>query len=223
MNNKLVVFLLLLISAIIFFNACSKKNSSPLDPQMTSTIVQTRTITQTSTNIGTPTNTPTSTQTVTPIATVSHFASGLESWYRDVTGGGFTSIVYNSDPTYSALGTTGSVQETCNFTSTFSTGFLRKDFPSYIDLTGRTIRAYIYVPATLATISAPYTAFIEINSTSSGFTSGPSVNLNTAGWTLVQYTPSGVGENSVDRVIVGVYRNSPNDWSGTMYIDEISW
>jgi len=173
--------------------------------------------------------TGTATPAVTPASTFFNFATDTGGWNYE-TGAALNSG-YNADPVYSAAGTTGSAYVYCEFDGTYSSMYFSKNFSSpYLDLTGKIIKAYIYVPADLAALTPPYTAHITIIPTGSaggqGIASGGYTNLDTPGWKLLQYTPSSfsnTGAGSVLRVAVGVNRTAPNDWFGTFYVDEISW
>ncbi|HDQ25687.1 MAG TPA: hypothetical protein ENN43_02955 [bacterium] len=102
-------------------------------------------------------------------------------------------------------------------------GYMSRDYSPTINLDGKTIKAYIYVPSSLAVLSPSYYAHIQIHSLAGGYTFGGAIDLDTEGWNLMQWAPAGIGVNEVDRVTIVVGRTAPNDWSGVVYIDEISY
>ena len=222
MKKKMMVIAIGIMAIYVLSNGCQKGNTvTPANETPANTSTPT-------VPAGTPTNTFTYTATKTPTATNTpdiisyHFTTDLEGWVRDPRGQGFLDVTYNSDPAYSALGTTGSAQVICDFYSPLNIGLMSKNYSPTINLTGKTIKAYIYVPADLAALSPSYYADIEIHSLEGSYQFGGTIDLNTAGWNLIQWAPTGVGVDAVDTVSILVGRTNPNDWSGIIYIDEIS-
>ncbi|MEM5777502.1 MAG: hypothetical protein QXJ06_03565 [Candidatus Aenigmatarchaeota archaeon] len=228
--KRTVIIIIGIVFLINLFSNC-KKHISPepiTDGISTSTFTPggpTGTPTNTFTNTMTRTATITVTATVTntPNITYYHFVTDLEGWIRDPLGGGFISVVYNSDPAYSALGTTGSAQVNCDFYSPYNVGYLTKNLSSPIDLTGKTIKAYIYVPLSLAALTSKYSVFIMIHSVEGGYKIGESITLDTEGWMIIQYSPIWEWLTDIDIIKIGINRTAPDNWSGVVYIDEISW
>jgi hypothetical protein len=202
-----------------------KQKSNPAgatDPTSTNTPFYTKTITPTVTITGTTTPTPTATTTNTPNITIYSFESGLDGWSKNSLGMGVTTVAYNTDTAYTHSGSAGSLRADSSFYSPYNLGWVSLTLSHAVNMTGKTISAWIYVPSSLAAVSSTYTAFIEIYGSNS-YQTGTSYSLNTSGWVQLQYTPSGAGEDAVTKVVIVVLRTLPDDWSGSYYLDDISW
>jgi hypothetical protein len=180
------------------------------------------------TSTTTATITPTFTTTMTPDAgsKTYSFESTDDGW--NTTSVAITSVGRSTNVAYSG---TGSLAVGCSFTSdpTYYLGFVGKDFSSDpIDLRGKTITFHVYVPADLAAISPPYDVqleFVDAIANAWVHLSGPT--LASAGWNTLQFAcPSTANYSYVNLITLTIEKGSnytSANWSGTVYLDEISW
>jgi hypothetical protein len=120
-----------------------------------------------------------------------------------------------------------------------STTVLYQYFSTYANLTNRTVTIWVYVPAGLAAKSPGY--YIDLWVQRPDVSSSPECHygpaLNTAGWNEVKFVFKAYSTDPLDgtthdyqdvQVMYFAVENlvngeTPGDWSGTIYLDELSW
>ncbi len=179
-------------------------------------------------------STPQPTATATMVPGNYHFDSNLGGWMLNPALTGITSAVLNTSPLYVSAGA-GSVQLTCDFTGQTYTataaGELGYDYSAApLNLTGKTVKVYVYSQGGITSLSPVYE--IELYLKSPGLTKhGYVTNLITAGWASASYPmslyTSGIDLTNITYVgfrITKSYSGSVSpDWSGTLYLDEVTW
>jgi hypothetical protein len=176
-------------------------------------------ITPTSTIYVTPTITPTSG----PINLTYDFEGGLNGW---VLGGdpGFTAandVAAASVPGGTVISGNYCAAVTCNFIGTNAGGEFVVH-PSPIDFSSASnITAHVYVPAD---IPASYSAQVFILTMPGyGFKGQNNAALTPGAWNTIILNVSGTTNiNDVDTVAVQLLKNGGVDWSGTIYVDDVT-
>ncbi len=165
-------------------------------------------------------------------ATFYSFDSSLDGWNSMGTANETLSI--NTDAAYIKAGA-GSVKCTATLSSTGSKAIIfYKAFGTNQSLTSRTVTLWVYVPVALSAMSPGY--YIDLNIKRSSMPNpdtiyGPA--LNTSGWKSCTYTiPAYSSDGNVTHdysdvtmmyFIVENTGQTPADWTGDLYFDELSW
>jgi len=158
----------------------------------------------------------------------------LSNWETENDGEhGFTSLALSSDQKASG---SSSVAINCdmkgsNGKSKTTKGSFKLNFDKPIDLRGKLISAKVYLPKSLFNKkfkSASFGTMLYIKTTDSYKWSDGGWNdiANTLqpGWNKLSYAPIGVQEDDTREIgiMLGKGNDAP-DWSGTIYIDDISY
>lgn len=158
----------------------------------------------------------------------------LSTWVSDNNGElGFTNLTISSDQKASG---SSSVAITCdmkgtNGSSKNTKGAFKINFDQPVDFKGRLITAKVYLPKELFSKqfkSASYGAILYIKTTDNYIWSDSGWNdiANTLkpGWNEISYAPIGVRESETREIGIMIGKgDGALDWSGTIYIDDISF
>jgi hypothetical protein len=159
-----------------------------------------------------------------------HFADGLDGWKVSAGTLGLTVLTYEDSPDNAAQGTTGTAKLTYNFNGTTTDiqpiSWFLIDLSSSVDFSGRTVSLWIKAPLSIATMDGYTVKFAMYNGTWTTVPFTPSL-ISTAD-TFVQYNcpltqiPDIAGVTSAAIIIIK-NTNATADWSGDLYLDEITW
>lgn len=169
-------------------------------------------------------------------STFYNFDTSLEYWNSN--GLSSETLSINTDSNYIKEGA-GSIKCACTLSETSSPakiGILYKVFVANQDITNRTVTIWVYVPASLASLSPGYFLYLNIERVSlpSRVDTYYGATLNTAGWTQVKIAFSAYSTDTsnvthdfsdVQMMYFSVENSiqTPADWTGDIYFDELSW
>jgi hypothetical protein len=250
MKNLFVLFSVLAITGTAVSSGCQLRTPTEVPfpsatPTTTDTELTTPTQTRTVTATGTPTpsatqsGTPTLTATLTVTATATQTSTitpdtGSKSYDFEAGDHGWTSEGqaalniwgWNSSAAHTG---TGSFRMNCAFTTTDYIASVIKDFSSApVNLKGKTFTMWVYVPSTLGAIDPPYATMLYMgDSTGWHSVNGPSLTASNT-WQQVNISVPGVfsSEDNMYKVVFWIYKSDSlltADWSGDVYVDDISW
>jgi hypothetical protein len=207
------VFCAVLVVCMLSIAGCRTRVASAPGPEPTATL------TGTATMFMTPTITPTSA----PFSLTFDFEGSLNGW---VLGGdpGFTivnDVAASSVPGGTVISGSHCAAVTCNFSGSNVAGEF-EFYPSQPDFSAASvITAHVYIPADLPAgysvqvliLTLPGYVFKGQNYPSLTVGAWNTVSLNIVGATYI---------NDVNRVSIQLLKNSGADWSGTIYVDDVT-
>jgi len=247
-DSKVILILALILSFMLFVTACSSKGnaSSPDDEQIQKENLQTITDVTNTTQEET---SPKKVEDEDPLTEAIEneptnkvnfgFEGDMEGWqlsnWESETDGELGCISAEISAEQKASGSS-SVAIACDFkgqlgSSKTTKGAFKINFDEPIDLSGKILSVKVYVPEDLQAeqfISAPYGFKLYIKTTDNWtWSDGGWVDIpNTLqpGWNEIIFAPIGVKEKETREIGIQISKgdNSP-DWSGTIYIDDISY
>ncbi len=224
MNFKAMLSLILFVSLMLFISACASTGdaSTPINNNNQSSSENKKEI-----------------YTISSIQTNVDFEKDFGNWcmstWETENNGelGFTSFALSTDQKASGA---SSVAITCdmkgsNGISKTTKGAFKINFEKPIDLKGKLLSAKVYLPEELFEEqfrSASFGAVLYIKTTESYMWSDGGwndiANSLQPGWNELSYAPIGVKESDTREIgiMIGKGEGAP-DWSGTIYIDDISY
>jgi hypothetical protein len=153
--------------------------------------------------------------TPTPATAKYHFETGREGWVSSFCTNG--PVVINTDPAYCALSTLGSVK--CNIITNSPCFEFSRSFSPAINLQGKKINAYIYVPEWMSDPVKNSQVYMRVNSYDySSYTS-----LTRTGWSKISFSPTAYGTDTVQLIALHVNWQPITTTAEVFYIDEISY
>ncbi|HRU39749.1 MAG TPA: hypothetical protein P5511_07725, partial [Candidatus Goldiibacteriota bacterium] len=140
----------------------------------------------------------------------------------------FTWMGHNTDAQYVSSGA-GSMAVEVNMTNVTAAkrGDVSIDLSSApADMSARTITAYIWTPAGIELLSPPY-CFQAFLATSLQAAFSVNMTITASGWVKYEIpAPAASWSSSVEYVGIRMRKTNGTttpDWSGRIYIDEVSW
>ena len=222
MKKAELFFFLAVLSAMIFIFACSKKNN----PSGPGPDKNTPTVTMTSCVGCTATCTPTI--TVTTVQSYYGFDDGsLEGWTIGGWGGPSACAANAASVTNTPVHSGAySIKLDYSLTSSCDQAVLSLTFSQPVDLTGKSIVAHLWAPASLVGNGTQYYENMGITGSQGEETDANPLTITASGsWQLVSWSPSLAGEEAVTQIsiIIGKISGTSPDTSGLVYIDDIVW
>ena len=171
-----------------------------------------------------------------PASVFYDFDVSLDGWESN--GISNETLSYNTDANFIKTGA-GSVK--CSVTLSYADttpkiGLLYQNFVSNQNLSNRTVTIWVYVPATLAATNPGYYLNLNVKRQSMGINIDTfyGIGLGTAGWNKVTYEIPAYSTDAgnvthdysdVQMMYFAVEKSyqTPANWTGDIYFDELSW
>ncbi|MBP7792534.1 MAG: hypothetical protein KA120_05670 [Candidatus Goldbacteria bacterium] len=208
MKKIMTVFLsFILVTAMISFMGCSSDDDNPTNPEP----------------VATSTEVPTATEV--PVPVLYPFDTDQTDDWALGDDPAFSDLTYNSEEGHTAP---GCMQVTGDFTTPGAKGEVQRFLGSETNFTGKTITAWINIPADLVQPSTPYGVQIFVQDESYGW-DAEWFNITASGWQKYEWVlPDSLGQDITKIIQVGIQvtagdTSEPVTSTVTILFDDITW